>query len=78
MEEKAKLKVDVELKNGDYHRVECSTIEIDKFGIELFGAKGDLINVNINDVSLLAIGIESELAKEKLTLRLVRDPKENL
>ena len=78
MEETTKLKVAVELKNGDYHKVECSTIEIDKHTIEIFGEKGDIINLNIEDIDLLAISRDREGAKEKLTLRLVREPKENL
>lgn len=77
-ENKTKIKVAVELKNGDYHRVECENIEISKFGIELIGTKGDVIDVNIEDISLLAISRDREGAKEKLVLRSCIETKENL
>ena len=70
-EETTKLRVAVELKNGDYHRMECYTIEIDKHTIEIHGEKGDVILINIEDISLLAISRDREGAKEKLTLRLL-------
>ena len=78
MEEKTKLKVAVELKNGDYHRLECSSISIDKYGIEVYGTKTDLSNINYEDVSLMSIFVEDETKSEKLTFRLVKEPKENL
>ena len=78
MEEKTKLKVAVELNNGDLHRVECSTIEIDKHTIEIFGENGDIININIEDIDLLAISRDREGAKEKLVLRSCIETKENL
>ena len=55
-EETAKLKVAVELKNGDYHSMGCSSIDIDKDRIELYGAY-DLTNIKLEDISLLSISI---------------------
>ena len=77
-ENKTKLKVAVELKNGDYHKIECSTIEIDKHTIEIFGENGDIINISVEDISLLAISRDREGAKEKLVLRSCIETKENL
>lgn len=73
--ETTKLKVAVELNNGDLHRVECSSIEIDKYGIEVYGIKTDLSNIKYEDVSLMSIFVEDETKSEKLTFRLVKEPK---
>lgn len=73
--ETTKLKVSVELNNGDLHRAECSSISIDKYGIEVYGIKTDLSNIKYEDVSLMSIFIEDETKSEKLTFRLVKEPK---
>ena len=71
--ETTKLKVAVELNNGDLHRVECSSFEINKYGIEVYGIKDDL-SIKYEDVSLLSVFIEDETKSEKLTFRLVKEP----
>lgn len=78
MENKAKLKVAVELKNGDYHKLECCSIDIDKYGVEVYGTKTDLSHIKYEDISLMSIFVEDETKSEKLTFRLVKEPKENL
>ena len=76
MEKKTtKLKVAVELNNGDLHRVECSSINIDKYGIEIYGTKTDLTGIKYEDVSLMSICVEDETQNETLTFRLVKEPK---
>lgn len=76
--ETTKIKVAVELKNGDYHKLDCDSIDIDKYGIEVYGIKTDLSNIKYEDVSLMSIFVEDETKSEKLTFRLVKEPKENL
>ena len=76
--ETTKLRVAVELNNGDLHRVDCASIIIDKYGIEVCGIKTELSNIKYEDVSLMSIFIEDENQSEKLTFRLVKEPKENL
>ena len=73
--EKAKLKVAVELNNGDYHRVDCSSIDFDSTGIELYGTHTDVSNMKYEDIELMTIFVDIENEKEKLTFRLVREPK---
>ena len=73
--ETTKLKVAVELNNGDLHRVECSSINIDTYGIEVYGTKTDLSNIKYEDISLMSIFVEDENKSEKLTFRLVKEPK---
>ena len=73
--ETTKLKVAVELNNGDLHRVECSSINIDTYGIEVYGTKTDLSNIKYEDISLMSIFVEDENQNEKLTFRLVKEPK---
>lgn len=70
-----KLKVAVELNNGDLHKVECSSIDFDTFGIEIYGNKTDLSNIKYEDISLMSIFVDDENEKDKLTFRLVREPK---
>lgn len=71
---KSKIRVAVELKNGDIHRIECSSIEYDSQGIELWG-----VNTNIcfgyEDISLMRIFIDNEQSKDKLTFSAVQEPK---
>ena len=69
--ETTKLKVAVELNNGDLHKVECSSINIDTFGIEIYGTKTDLSNIKYEDICVMSIYVEDENKNEKLTFRLV-------
>ena len=73
--ETTKLKVAVELNNGDLHKVECSSIDFDTFGIEIYGNKTDLSNIKYEDISLMSIFVDDETTSEKLTFRLVKEPK---
>lgn len=73
--ETTKLKVAVELNNGDLHKVECSSISIDTYGIEVYGTKTDLSNIKYEDISLMSIFVDDENQNEKLTFRLVKEPK---
>lgn len=72
--ETTKLKVSVELNNGDFHRVECDTIEMDRSDITVYG-KGIDLTIKYEDISLMSIFIEDESKSEKLTFRLVREPR---
>ena len=72
--ETTKLKVAVELNNGDMHKVECSSINIDKYGIEVYGVKTDLSYIKYEDITLMSIFVEDETKDEKLTFRLVKEP----
>ena len=73
--ETTKLKIAVELKNGDLHRMECSSLSIDTYGIEVYGTKTDISGIKFEDVSLMSIFVEDETKSEKLTFRLVKEPK---
>ena len=56
--EKAKVKVKVELKNGDYHSMECSTIDFDEYGIEFYGTNGTNVSIKYKDIGSLGIDVE--------------------
>ena len=69
-----KLKVAVELNNGDLHRLECENIEMDTHDITIYG-KGTDLTIKYEDISLMSIFVEDETTSEKLTFRLVKEPK---
>ena len=75
---KKQLKLSLELTNGDYHKITCSSIDIDKFGIDVFGSNCDISNLQFVDISLLSIYVEDDNSNEKIMLKLVKEPKENL
>ena len=71
-----KLVVAVELKNGDLFRVECSSIEYDALGIELWGSNTySNVSLKYKDISSMSIFVESEQESEILTFKSTRIPK---
>lgn len=72
-EKTTKLKVVVELKNGDYYKIKCSSIEYDQYGIELWGTENTNITFKYEDIELMAIHIDD--TNELLTFRAIREPK---
>ena len=67
---KSKIRVAVELKNGDCHRIACSNIEYNAYGIELWNLDSTInISFRYEDISLMSIFIENEQSKDKLMFR---------
>ena len=73
--ETTKLKVAVVLNNGDYHRVECSSIDFDTTGVELYGTRCDVASIKYEDIVSMSIFADVQSEQDKLTFRLVREPK---
>lgn len=74
MEKAKKLTIAVELTNGDYHKIECSSIEYDRYGIEIWG-KDTNASIKYEEISLLTIFVNDEESKDMLTFRAVKEPK---
>ena len=73
--EEQKIKVAVELKNGNYHKItECSTIEFNKGYITIYSKDLDL-TINYEDIELFSIYVDNPKDKEHLTFKSCREPK---
>lgn len=72
--EEAKLIVVVELNNGEYHKMECSTVDFDKYGIELYGTSGTNVTIKYGDIGSLQIGIEHNHTLTNLSATFVDLP----
>ena len=67
---KSKIKVAVSLKNGDYLRIACSSIEYDAYGIEIW-TLNNTIKFYYEDISLMSIFIGDEQSENKLLFKSV-------
>lgn len=73
--EEQKIKVAVELKNGNYHKItECSTIEFNKGYITIYSKDLDL-TINYEDIELFSIHIDNPKDKETLAFNSCRGAK---
>lgn len=73
--EEQKIKVAVELKNGNYHKItDSTTIEFNKSSITIYDRDAD-ITINYEDIELLSIYVDNSKDKEQLTFKSCREPK---
>ena len=68
------LKVAVALKNGDYHKVNTDTLDMDTNGITIYPTAGGSISVQFEQIELMSI-FTNDNSDEQLVFKSVKEPK---